>query len=503
MWQLSSYTLASRLPNQTADVPILQCQPHIAAACSSASCISTSSCQELTQRPFIPEVTGCSREIEDPTVLMDPLTLTVSIAAIAGTVLQIQQYAKDVIGAKVDMNRLCSELLALKGVLEHVQYLLEPSKDGSATRQPGLNESVDDSNVFRSSQFKDIISDTITFLAYLQERLGKPKGPLHTAWNRFVWPSSKVEIGEHISRIERAKTYIVIVMLGDNIESSRSIFKEIKDFVARLDEEKIEGSKNALLRRLAPVNPTRAHSEACSARLTDTGLWLLRNVPFQTWNNASQGSTIWLCGKSGAGKTLMVSSVIEHTASLAVQNSGIGVAYFYCTFNDAASQEPLNILGSIIAQLARKQPSLLHHLESLFEQNEAKFANFTLSDLEKILQSCLASFDRVYIFIDAVNESGSAKNIIGSISRLARFSGKVFVLLTSIEVIHDSASKESFRSTVITLRPDDISAAVEIVIESSLRHRFNHLSINSALRKKIRTTLVGQADGMCVMPTRP
>ena len=427
---------------------------------------------------------------------MDPLSLTASIAAIAGVVLQIQQYASGVIGAKTDMNRLCSELLALKGVLEHVHYLLQPSKDGSTASQLDRKSSEDVTNIFRSSQFKDIIQDTKAFLVYLQERLGKPKGQLHTAWTRFVWPSSKVEVGEHIHRIERAKTYIVIVMLGDNIEYSRSTSKDIKDLVARLDAAKIEESKNALLERLAPVDPTQAHREACSACLKDTGLWLLSNVRFQTWYDGPRGSTMWLCGKSGAGKTILLSSVIEQTLSLAVQNSKIGVAYFYCTFNDAASQEPLNILGSIVAQLARQQSSLLHDLESHFEKNKAKLANIMLGALEKILQSCLASFSRVYIFIDAINESSSRKEIVGSISRIASFSEKVFVFLTSIEEILDSDRKESFRSTVITMRPGEISADVERVIDSSLQHRFNHLNLSSSLRKKIRTILVDQADGM-------
>ncbi len=394
---------------------------------------------------------------------MDPLSLTASIVTIAGTVMQIQKYARDVNGAKADMNRLCGELLALKGVLKHIQYLVQPSQDGPAPLQSVLKEPEDNANIFRSPQFNDIIEDTKVFLVHLQEKAGKPKGHLRTTWDRFVWPASKVEIAEHIARIERAKTYIVIVMLGDNFEFSRSIYQEIKDLIARLDEEKLEGSQSALLRRLAPVDPTQAHREACNSRLPDTGLWLLRGHRFRTWYNGPQGSAIWLCGKSGAGKTIIVSSAIEYTTSLAVQSSKIGVAYFCCTFNDAASQEPLNILGSIIAQLARKQPSLLYDLESI----EAKFANLTLGDLEGLLKSYLAYFNRVYIFIDAVNESGSSKDIISSLS-----------------------------STVIAMRPDEISADMEKVIDSSLQHRFNHLKLSSALRTKIRTTLVYQAHGM-------
>lgn len=430
---------------------------------------------------------------------MDPLTLTVSITAIAGTVLQIQQYAQGVKGAKADVNRLCAELLALKGVLEHVQLLVQPSKDTTDTLQSGVKSSEDVSSIFRSSQFKDIIQDTKAFLIHLQERLGKPKGHLRTAWDRFVWPSSKTEVAEHIARIERAKTYIVIVMLGDNIESSRSIHQEIKDLIARLDEEKIADSKNALVSRLAPVDPTRAHRDACNACLAGTGLWLLRGQRFRTWHDGPKGSAIWLCGKSGAGKTTLLSSAIQHTASLARSKNDFGLAYFYCTFNDAASQEPLNILGSIIAQLARKQPSVLRDLESFFKQNEARFANLTLSSLEEILHRCLGSFERVYIFIDAVNESSSSRDIIGFISRIAKSWKQVFVFLTSIEEVLDSRLQASLPTTVIRMRSDEISSDVEKVVESSLQHRFDHLRLSNALKNKIRNTLVDQAHGMYVI----
>ncbi len=212
---------------------------------------------------------------------MDPLSLTASIVTIAGTVMQIQKYARDVNGAKADMNRLCGELLAWKGVLEHIQYLVQPSQDGPAPLQSVLQEPEDNANIFRSPQFNDILEDTKAFLVHLQEKLGT---------------ASKVEIAEHIARIERAKTYIVIVMLGDNFESSRNIYQGIKDLIARLDEEKLEGSHSALLRRLAPVDPTQAHREACNSRLPDTGLWLLRGHRFRTWYNGPQGSAIWLCG---------------------------------------------------------------------------------------------------------------------------------------------------------------------------------------------------------------
>ena len=430
---------------------------------------------------------------------MDPVSLAPSIEALGGTVIQIQQNAKNVEGSKADMNRLCGELLAMKGALEHIQSLVQPSIDGPARSQPDLKNSEDVSNIFRSSQFGDIMKDLIRLLEDLQERLGKPKGPLRTAWDRFVWPSSKAAIGSHIARIERAKTCILMAMLGNNIESFPSIHQEVKDLITRLDEEKSERLKKALLKHLAPVNSARAHVRACNAHLSETGVWFLRDHRFHTWCNGPQASAIWLWGKPGAGKTTMISSVIEHTASLAVQKNNAGVAYFYCTFNSAASQEPRMILRSVIAQLARQKPSLLSGLENYFKGNKTKISNRTLGNWEEILWRCSAYFDRVYIFIDAINESRNRISIGRSISKIAKSSGNVSVFLTSIEETIDPTLQESLPSTVIAMRSNEISADVEKVIDSGLQHRFGHLKLSNSLKDKIRSTLVGQADGMYVI----
>jgi len=52
-------------------------------------------------------------------------------------------------------------------------------------------------------------------------------------------------------------------------------------------------------------------------------------------------------GNSGAGKTVLTSSAVEEIRSLVSNDWTIGFAYFYCSSNDAASQEPVNILGSL------------------------------------------------------------------------------------------------------------------------------------------------------------
>ena len=80
----------------------------------------------------------------------------------------------------------------------------------------------------------------------------------------------------------------------------------------------------------------------------------------------------------------MTSSAVEDIRSLVSQDETIGLAFFYCAFNDAASQEPANILGSLLADLARSQPDLLPEFESESRKSkQSKSANGPkLEDIE-------------------------------------------------------------------------------------------------------------------------
>lgn len=80
-------------------------------------------------------------------------------------------------------------------------------------------------------------------------------------------------------------------------------------------------------------------------------------------------------------------------------------AFFYYRFTDLASQKPHNIIGSLISQFARYDPTILSHVQKLYDLDGSSHQKpAELSKLEEILCVHLKQSLRTYILIDAPNE---------------------------------------------------------------------------------------------------
>ncbi len=103
----------------------------------------------------------------------------------------------------------------------------------------------------------------------------------------------------------------------------------------------------------------------------------------------------------------MTSFAVEEIRSLVSQDETLGLAYFFCAFNDAASQEPVNILGSLLATLSHGEPELLLGFESQCRQLKQSHSRDgpKLEDIEDRLRQCFRGFSNIYLFVDALNES--------------------------------------------------------------------------------------------------
>jgi hypothetical protein len=114
-----------------------------------------------------------------------------------------------------------------------------------------------------------------------------------------------------------------------------------------------------------------------------------------------------------------------------------GVAYFYCTFDNAQSQEPVNVLGSITAQLSHALPSLRDGVRALMTTNERSTRQFDspveLSALEGLLVQHVPRVPLAVVLVDAVNESAYAAELVASLGRLVQRTTNMRVLVTSTE----------------------------------------------------------------------
>ncbi|KAG9499296.1 hypothetical protein J7337_010116 [Fusarium musae] len=136
--------------------------------------------------------------------------------------------------------------------------------------------------------------------------------------------------------------------------------------------------------------------------MDDTGSWFL-DGDFKAWLDGGAGSPriLLLRGKSGSGKTTLHAAAVDQLKFQQQESPNTGFAFFYCSFDDRESQQPLNIISSILYQLSEKHPEALESIDQLRKSGEVLGESAIL----KLISEHLSHFDKFYISVDAINES--------------------------------------------------------------------------------------------------
>ncbi|KAJ4857386.1 ankyrin repeats (3 copies) domain-containing protein [Trichoderma breve] len=109
-------------------------------------------------------------------------------------------------------------------------------------------------------------------------------------------------------------------------------------------------------------------------------------------------------GIPGAGKTILTSIVVDDLCKRYPNDTSIGVAYIYCNFQQKGDQTAYDLLASLLKQLAQGQSSLPGGVKDLYDQHKAKKTRPSIDEISKALQSVAATFSRVFIIVDALDE---------------------------------------------------------------------------------------------------
>lgn len=184
--------------------------------------------------------------------------------------------------------------------------------------------------------------------------------------------------------------------------------------------------------------------------------------------------------------------------TLASQDSALHFAYFYVTIGDTASQDPRNILGSLVAQLSGYDPLMLDEIRLLYEkgaQNQAHRQPIEISALENAVAKCTSWTKPVVLLVDAINESSELDRIEPLLLKLANCSPNLRILVTTTAV--STASLPEYARTInvsATMMRNDIDAFIQ--------HRFQQdetlRALPSKLKAEIEKTLLYNADGSLV-----
>ena len=248
---------------------------------------------------------------------------------------------------------------------------------------------------------------------------------------------------------------------------------------------------------LTPVDYGPQQTDYIGRRQPGTGHWLLNSREFQAWLETNN-QTLFCPGIPGAGKTILTSIVVENLTTRFQSNKSIGIAYIYCNFRQQHTQKIIDLLASLLKQLAECQPSLPMSVKDLYDQHKTKRTRPPIDEILRSIQSVVTTYSRVFIIIDALDEcqvyDGCRTTFLSEIFSLqAKY--RVNLLVTSRFI--PEITKRFNESLWIEIRASN---------QDVQRYLHGHMSQlpgcvlrSSDLQKEIKTSIVKAVDGMYVI----
>jgi hypothetical protein len=165
---------------------------------------------------------------------------------------------------------------------------------------------------------------------------------------------------------------------------------------------------------LTPVDYGPELSDYLRKRQPGTGQWLLSSTEFEAWLQ-DRGQTLFCPGIPGGGKTFLTSIVIEHLTNRNRTDAGIGVAYFYCNFRRQYQQEVEHLLASLLKQLVQDLPEMPDDVKGLHDGHKRGRTRPSVKELSETLQSVASRYSKLFLIVDALDESHPNEDGRGSV----------------------------------------------------------------------------------------
>jgi hypothetical protein len=159
---------------------------------------------------------------------------------------------------------------------------------------------------------------------------------------------------------------------------------------------------------LSPADPSTNHSLAHRYHHEDTSEWLVKGNDdkndLDDWKR--KGTLFFVHGRSGSGKTVITSAVIESLREQYTDGSAT-IAYFYFEFGDLPKRRVRNLLSSLLVQLAARSDTRRKVLHDLYSSHSDGAREATEEALLESLKDMLKLTTQgpTFLFVDGLNEA--------------------------------------------------------------------------------------------------
>ncbi|KAE8374950.1 ankyrin repeat-containing domain protein [Aspergillus bertholletiae] len=229
-----------------------------------------------------------------------------------------------------------------------------------------------------------------------------------------------------------------------------------------------------------------------------TGEWLIKSKEFQNWMG-QDSQTLFCPGIPGAGKTFVVSFVIDYLCQNYQRglDMNVGIAYVYFEWKEPQISRH-DLLLSLLSLLIR--PSIPEAVRRFYKQHKKRATLPSSEDIMGMLISVIEGYKKTFIIVDALDECngsvGSQSEVLATLFSLQdKTRANLFVTSRHIRTIETKFQQRGSIILEIHARDEDIRR----YLDGHAAQLPNFVLENPEWEKKIKQAIIKAADGMFLL----
>ncbi|TXC05932.1 hypothetical protein FocTR4_00010780 [Fusarium oxysporum f. sp. cubense] len=284
----------------------------------------------------------------------------------------------------------------------------------------------------------------------------------------------------------------------DLLRSIQPSLTEIGDRVRELLVRIDESERRETLKSISAILYRAHHEEVSGKRTAGTCEWILKKEKFIRWEESDSSVTI-LYGNPGAGKTFLISRVVDYCTEKAEASEAL--AFFYCKRDEENRRSPQDILRSILPQLSNPvkdvESGTIHvALKDLPNRLALNGTTFDVPTCENLIGKLIESYSKTTIILDALDECdrNTREELMRVLSNLANGSSKFRVFISSR---HDEDILRHFKGTpVMEMEVTDNEEDISCYVDDRLFRDSRWAHLSPELQEEVKAVFHEKSLGM-------
>ncbi|KAF4809179.1 Vegetative incompatibility protein HET-E-1 [Colletotrichum siamense] len=381
---------------------------------------------------------------------------------------------------------LSREIASLTSILEYIGHVEDQlTEDEKEALAPSIKESTK-----LLGELEKIFNENTS----LEKHEGTSK--LISLKPRAVWRRLRIK-PEDIQKLRQRITLNVHFLTAIKGFRDSEAIHATKQVVTLMHDEQTSRQEREILDWLTTTDYAPQQRDHLSRRYTGTNQWLLDCDKYKSWISG-KSQTLLCPGMPGAGKTIMVSVVVDDLFHRYRNDSSVGIAYVYCNLEGQERQTYYDMLSSITKQLAQYRSPIPDSLKALYDTHHRKKTSRTLEDTINVLQAVAFSHDRVFIVIDALDEceSKSRHALLSEVFRLQK-RHPTNVLATTREIPEIIESSNFKNANTLKIQASDVD--VSRYISSRTPDMQSFVQRRPEIQEEIQKGILCRINGMFLL----